>query len=125
MNEKEFGEKVSRLLQQGADQVDAATAAKLKAVRLQALEHYRAKRPVLGLATAGEATGGLATYLHRPALWAPALALVLAMGSALYWQQTRQQNDSDDIDALLLSSDLPINAYIDKDFDAWPNGSSR
>lgn len=125
MNEKEFGGKVSRLLQQGADQVDAATAAKLKAARLQALEHYRPKRPVLGLAWAGETTGRLATYLHRPALWAPVLALVLAMGSALYWQQTYLQNDSDDIDALLLSSDLPIHAYIDKDFDAWPNGSSR
>ena len=125
MNEKEVGAKVSRILQQGADQVDGATAAKLKAARLQALEHYRAARPALGLAWAGEATDRLATYLHRPALWAPVLALVFAMGGALYWQQTYQQNDSDDIDVLLLSSDLPIHAYIDKDFDAWPNGPSR
>jgi hypothetical protein len=87
-------------------------------------EHYRPDQ-LLGLAWAGETTGRFATYLHRPALWAPALALVLAMGSALYWQQTYLKNDSDDIDALLLSSDLPIHAYIDKDFDAWPNGSSR
>jgi type VI protein secretion system component VasF len=125
MNEKEFGGKVSRLLQQGADQVDAATAAKLKAARLHALEHYRAREPLFGLAWAGTATGRIAARLPRPVLWAPALALLLAMATALYWQQSHQQNDSDEIDALLLSSDLPINAYIDKDFDAWPKGSSR
>jgi len=51
--------------------------------------------------------------------------VLLAMATALYWQQAHQQNDSDEIDALLLSSDLPIHAYIDKDFDEWPKGSSR
>ena len=125
MNEKDFGEKISRLLQQGADQVDAVTAAKLKVARLQALEHYRAKQPVLGLAWAGEAANRLSAYLHRPAFWGPAVTLLLVVAGAVYWQQVHQQNDGDDIDAFLLAGDLPINAYIDKDFDAWPKGSPR
>jgi hypothetical protein len=124
MNEREFGGKVTRLLRQELDGLDAATAAKLKAARLRALEHYEVRQPVLGFAWAGNVAEHVSSVFHRPAVWAPALALLIAMSSAVYWQ-SRQQNDDAEIDALLLSGDLPISAYIDKDFDAWLKGSSR
>ena len=51
------------------------------------------------------------------------LAILIAAGGASYLQ-TRQP-EPDDIDALVLASDLPIRAYTDQDFDAWLKGSSR
>ena len=124
MNEKDFGEKLARLLQSSLSQIDDATAAKLKSVRLEALARYGDKTPATKLVLAG-AGGGRFGRLSGPYsfIWAPLVAALLALGITAYWQY--RQGDSDDIDAFVLSSDLPVQAYIDKDFEAWLKGSSR
>ena len=49
-----------------------------------------------------------------------ALLLGLAGTGAVYWQNlTRQANELAEIDAGLLSDDLPINAYLDNGLDSW------
>lgn len=125
MNEKEFGGKVAGLLKAGLNNIDDGTAARLKSARLEALARYDSQVRVTGLALAGTnggRVGGL--FSQRPMLWAPIVAALLAIAISGYWQYS--QNDAtDDIDAFLLSGDLPIRAYIDKDFEAWLKGSSR
>ncbi|MES2356043.1 MAG: DUF3619 family protein [Pseudomonadota bacterium] len=129
MNEKEFGEKVASLLQSSLDNVDDATSAKLKSVRRAALARFEEKAHVTSTSWAfagplGERVGNL--FSHRPLLWAPLIAALLALGITgyiQYWQNL--QSESDDVDALLLSGELPVHAYIDKDFDTWLKGYSR
>jgi len=124
MNEKEFGGKVASLLKTGLDSINDGTAAKLKSARLEALARYDSKARVTGLVLAGTNGGHFGgLFSQRPMLWAPIVAALLALAIGGYWQYS--QNDSDDIDAFLLSGDLPVHAYIDKDFEAWLKGSSR
>ena len=54
----------------------------------------------------------------------PLIALLLALAGTAYWQILQQDDNNDEIDSLLLSDDLPINAYLDKGFDAWLKRSS-
>jgi hypothetical protein len=51
------------------------------------------------------------------------VAALLALGITAYWQD--RLHDADDVDAFLLASDLPVQAFIDKDFEAWLKGSQR
>ena len=44
---------------------------------------------------------------------------VLALVGIHYWQQTPTAEELEEIDTALLTSDLPINAYLDKSFDTW------
>jgi hypothetical protein len=51
--------------------------------------------------------------------------LVLGMLGVTYWQIAMQGNDIAEIDASLLSDELPISAYLDSGFDAWLKRSSQ
>ena len=51
--------------------------------------------------------------------------LVLSLTGATYWQVVIQANDIAEIDVSLLSDDLPINAYLDNNFEAWLKRSSQ
>jgi hypothetical protein len=124
MNEKEFGDKVARLLQSSLKDIDDATSAKLKGARRAALERYREDVRETSLTLAGPLGGRFANLLgQRPLLWAPLIAALVALAIGGYFQYS--QSEADDLDAFLLSGELPIHAYIDKDFDAWLKGYSR
>jgi len=45
--------------------------------------------------------------------------LVLALVGMQYWQRQPTVEEIEEIDAALLTSDLPINAYLDNSFDSW------
>jgi Protein of unknown function (DUF3619) len=55
----------------------------------------------------------------------PLVIVLLSLGGIIYWQSAKQNNEVEDIDAHLLTGDLPINAYLDKDFDSWLRRSSQ
>jgi hypothetical protein len=46
-------------------------------------------------------------------------ALILALVGIQYWQQQPSVEEIEEIDAAILTGDLPINAYLDKSFDTW------
>ena len=46
-------------------------------------------------------------------------ALIIALVGMQYWQRTPTAEEIEEIDAALLTSDLPINAYLDNSFDTW------
>ena len=118
MNEPEFGNKVRHLLNQGRP-LDASAAERLRAVRELALARQKAE-PASALAWAGGLVGrfgglgGLSLRLLLP------VALLGAALTAIYgWQQNQKVAEFADIDSQLLADDLPIDAYLDKGFDAW------
>lgn len=119
MNENEFGQKFAQLLNQGLPQIDDDKLARLRVARERAMEAFREPTVSAGLATASGPGLHLPVWLRRPLFWVPALMLVAA---AITYYATSQESGFDDVgelDAKLLTGELPIDAFLDKDFAAW------
>lgn len=115
MNEPQFGDKIAHLLNHGL-RLDERKLARLRAARELALERQRPEtESVLAWAgnTVGEFGGWSGLSLR---LLAPVVALGVAVSAIYTWQQTQRAAELEEIDALLLTSDLPIDAYLDRGF---------
>jgi hypothetical protein len=117
-HEAQFARRLRPYLNEGAG-VDARVAARLRAAREQALAAYRPERHdwVALPAGAGGRLGGLRTLGLRIVL--PAVVLCAAFAATFAWQQQQRAAEVEELDALLLTSDLPIDAYLDQGFAAW------
>jgi len=118
MNEYQFGNKIRQLLNQAA-RVDAQTAERLRAARERALARQKTER-AYGLAWADNVVGnlgGLRGVSVRFVL--PIAVLVVGLVSINTWQQRQRVAEYVEIDSQLLTDELPIDAYLDKDFEAW------
>jgi hypothetical protein len=118
MNEDRFGEQIRQLLNQGTD-IDAATAERLRAARELALSRQRPE-PAPALRWADNVLGsfgGWGGFSLR--LLLPAVLLVAAVATLYTWQQNQSALEAAEIDAELLSDELPIEAYLDRGFQDW------
>lgn len=118
MNEREFGLKIKQQLDRSLD-LDAATLERLRFARGQALARQRVTEPAFALAWVDAVAGRLWGSPAAAGIAAAGAALILLLVGVQYWQQSPTVEEIADIDAALLSSDLPINAYLDKSFDTW------
>jgi hypothetical protein len=118
MNELQFGDKVRQVLNRGAEP-DAHALQRLRAAREQALARKRAERaPALAWAgNIGDSRRRTIDFWLRLAL--PAALLVIGLAGVYSWQQKQKLADVAELDAQLLSDDLPIDAYLDKGFELW------
>jgi Protein of unknown function (DUF3619) len=118
INETHFARRVRQELNLGA-RVDARVAAQLRAARERALARHQLA-PESGVALAGgdvATHGGLRALSLRFLL--PLLILGVALAATYAWQQRQRAAEVEELDAQLLSSDLPIDAYLDQGFAAW------
>lgn len=120
MNEKEFGEKLKPWLDRAAGGVGEMQATRLKAARLRALDAYREPERLFGLVrvSAGQAQS-IRYSMQRALLFIPLVLLVavLALRSA-------SEPDLGDLDAQLLTQELPPDAFLDREFRSWLGKSS-
>jgi hypothetical protein len=124
MDEREFAYKIKQQLDQNLD-LDAATLGWLKAAREHALARQRVTEPVFVLAWADSAFARLSGNRASAIIVLAGAALILALFGMQYWQQAPTAEEIDEIDAAILTDDLPINAYLDKSFDTWLQRSER
>ena len=118
MNEDQFGDKVRHLLNQGLE-LDATAVERLRAARERALAHQRPE-PAPALAWADNVVGGLGGWSGVSLRLVLPLALLAAGLVTLYtWQQSQRLEQIEEIDAQLLTDDLPIEAYLDRGFQDW------
>jgi hypothetical protein len=120
-DEQELAGKIVHHLNAGLGTIKQGTAYQLQSARQRALDHYReAPQPLFGLAWAGEVAFRVAhnRYFNARNLFAFGL-LIVSLMIVSYWQLVVQANDIADIDASLLTDELPINAYLDNNFEAW------
>jgi hypothetical protein len=113
MNEQQL----RQLLNQGTA-VTPKVADRLREARTQALARQRPEpAPVLAWAdnVMGDiGWGGLALRILVP------LVLLVASGTAIYqWQLNQRAAEVEEIDSMLLTDDLPIDAYLDRNFQNW------
>jgi hypothetical protein len=119
MNEPQFGNKVRQILNEGT-QLDTNVLGRLRLAREQALRRQRVARPVRGLAWAQGLVGnfgGFTGFSFHFVL--PMVVLVGGLVAINSWQQKLRVAEVEEIDALLLADDLPLDAYLDKGFEAW------
>ena len=118
-----FGRRVAARLSAGASELPYEVAERLRAARSQALAH---RKRVAGLRTAAtvSASGGAATLTgdesmslwHRIASALPILALAAGLVLINGIQNEQRANEVAEVDAALLTDDLPPSAYADPGF---------
>ena len=122
MNEKDFAEKLKPWLERSAGGIGEMQATRLRSARLRAMDAWREPVNLFGIV---RVSGGVLTtikysIIQRSLLWVPILALV----ATLAIQTMSQEPDLGEIDAQLLTGELPIDAFLDKDFDSWLRNAS-
>jgi hypothetical protein len=118
MNEPQFGNKVRQILNQGLS-IDRGAAERLKAAREQALARQRPE-PAPALAWADNVVGGFGGWSGVSLRLLLPLALMIAGLVGIYnWQQNQRIAEVEEIDAQLLTDDLPPEAYLDRGFQNW------
>ena len=122
-DEIRFANKISQALNEGA-RLDGARGAviaeRLRAARERAVAAKRRERaPAFGwaLVDSGGVLGGFGGFSLRVLL--PTLLLIAGLVSIYSWQQEQRAADVEELDAQLLTDDLPIDAYLDRGFEAW------
>ena len=118
MNEQEFAKKLKPWLERTAADVGELQAQRLKAGRLRALDAYREPVRLFGLVSvnAGTAQALQYTVFQRAVMWLPLVALLAVLGLQSVSTDTP---DPGDLDAQLLSQELPPDAFLDQDFRSW------
>lgn len=128
MNEREFAKKVTMNLNWGLTQIDGDKLAKLRAARETAMANYA--EPVAVAATnmattSGQTVNVSSSWIRKPLIWLPVLAIALAAITYNSMDEDIADDAGGELDANLLTGELPINAFLDKDFGSWVKESSQ
>lgn len=118
MNEAEAGKKVARLLNRGLDDIKQSTLNQLQSARRASLESYHEAATIVNVGHGASARSGHDWHFKTGKL-VSLIALLFALVSVVYWQALQHGDENEEIDIMLLVDDLPVNAYLDNEFDAW------
>ena len=124
MNEQQFGYRINRILNQGLS-LERGIEERLKKAREAALERQNVREASFfyAWATALAGSGKRAHFLVSRVLL-PALVLVLGVFLINYLDQPQTAAEMAEIDTAIVMGELPIDAYLDKGFEAWLKRSS-
>ncbi len=121
MNEFDIAQRIARHLDQGLRELDPAIVNRLHESRFAALSQVPVKQ--LRLITAGHNRAHPSWWEDRhPVLRMTLAALMIALSIIVinYWQHDQDADDDNgQLDAKLLSSEIPPQAFAQKDFGAW------
>ena len=123
MNEQEFGYRIKQSLNQGLV-LDEGHLQRLKAGREAALSRQSSAKAAPWYAWAAAGSGGNSRHIVSRVVF-PTLVLALGLFVVNYWHQAQLAQENAEIDVEVLTGDLPIDAYLDKGFDAWLRHSSE
>jgi Protein of unknown function (DUF3619) len=120
MNETETAKKITAYLDRSTGQLKAGTAYKLQLARQAALAAppQHASELVLSDASGGS-LGVRRPFRANARIWIGILLIVGGFVGYQTWQSAQQQRDIEETDAALLTSELPIEAYLDRGFQNW------
>lgn len=129
MNEQdELGTRISRLLDEGARDIAPGSRERLATARRDALARHAELR-VTSRGWVPAWAGSFSRLTEQSILGVrylvPLAALVLGLLGVVYVHTGTVSSDVADIDMGLLTDELPINAYLDQNFDSWLKRSSR
>jgi hypothetical protein len=119
----QFGQASAALLRQGTQSIpqsvkDRLYAARMKALAVRKPEKVRIQKQVLA-GTARNWTSGSNGIWDTVGWIAPLVVLVFGLIGIAQWQDDSRINDIAEVDAALLSDDVPPDAYADSGFMAF------
>jgi hypothetical protein len=122
----DFAKKIVTFLDQGTAELKPGTAYRLQLARQEALARLadprRAAQPQLAGAHAlsGSGTSGPdRRFWASGRLWIGIALIAVAGFGFQQWQAYQQIKELEDTDVAILTSDLPIDAYLDRGFQNW------
>jgi len=124
MNDHHLGFRIRQILNQGLS-LDARTLARLQSARERAIEKRQVAVRNSILAWTNNIVGGDDSGSLVSRFLLPAAVLILGLLAINTWQQSQVVQEIEEIDAAVLTGDLPLDAYLDKGFDAWLKRSSH
>lgn len=126
--EEELATRIASLLDEGANAVPPRIVDRLAAAREQALARHEAQPASAwqwALATSSGRASGSPARSNNLRVALLAAVLLSAVAVAFTWHAKKAAPDIADIDAALLTDELPINAFLDQGFDSWLKRGSR
>jgi uncharacterized protein DUF3619 len=120
MNERDFAERIASHLDHGLNGLRPGTLYRLRLVREAALARVDHEKSVPGAVGGILSASGPDRVLNRRVL-IPLSALILGLSVLLFWQdqQAPRQSDYAELDAQVLTDELPVTAYLDTGFEVW------
>ncbi|WP_206953084.1 DUF3619 family protein [Trinickia acidisoli] len=129
--EFEFAGKIRRALDESAADLPAAALDRLAGARRLALARKKPETVAVPAFVPVLAHAGATLDAPRPGksrrlsplgrllrVW-PVVALIGGVAFIAYWENLQRATELADIDAAMLSDDLPLNAYLDHGFNAY------
>ena len=125
-NDSEFPKKIVTYLDATTAALRPGVAFRLQRARQEALARLSEGRHATGLqlanANGGSASGpmgGAHRFGASARLWLGIALIVATLFGYQQWRAYQELNEVEETDAALLSSDLPIDAYLDRGFQNW------
>ena len=127
-DELNFAYKVRHALNENLDNLPASTTDRLASARKAALSRKKQEHPVRVVATrqqtvlagnAGQHFGDPFSWLGRIGIALPLLVLVAGLIGIYQFEEQQHISDTADIDAAVLSDELPVSAYLDHGFNTY------
>ena len=124
--EKDFAQKITHTLNWGLSRIEDDKLARVRASRQRALAAYREPVTILGLVTVSGRSLEMSSWIRKPLFWLPIFAVVAAFSTyTLTGTDDIYDETGGELDAQILTGELPINAFLDKDFGSWVQESSQ
>jgi Protein of unknown function (DUF3619) len=125
-DELDFAYKVRHALNETLDDLPASTEERLASARKIALSRKRKGSPLRALSTQNALAGQIGNFFNEPLSWMTRIGVAtpLLLGLVLFvglYQYEQQQHISEmaELDAAVLSDELPLSAYLDHGFNAY------
>lgn len=129
--ELEFGYKVRRALDEKVSTLPESTIARLSTARKLAISRKKPETALHVLAQQGRLVGTSGTlgnpfnksfgWLVRVGIAIPLIVLVVGSFGIYEYENERRINELAELDAAVLSDELPLTAYLDHGFDVFLN----
>jgi glucose-6-phosphate isomerase len=126
MNEEEFSKKLIHLVEEDVNNLRPEVVLRLRQSRERALAHAQQHR-ASSFGLSGNALHRASWFSHHRVMWAAILFAVILLLTTGIWQisMKQQTDDVSEIDAALLTDDLPVHAYLDNSLVQWVKNPSQ
>lgn len=125
MNEHELINKLKQDLNYGTGHLKSQVTDSLRQSRERALQVFAAQaQPEQAYAFAGSHGHAHGHHPFASRKWLPLAFVSMLMIGVFYWHQ-QETNNEENIDVALLTSEIPLNAFVDQNFHRWLDRSSQ
>jgi len=117
--ERDFGNRIALALDVSANEyIVKSTLIQLQINRLKVLESFQTATKIVNSGNTASALGGPESHFSG-SKFIILLTLLLTLMGTIYTQFGSSDIKSLSLNKLILTNDLPIDAYIDNEFDEW------